>query len=159
MSVKKIRKYQRISEQIKSLFKATDDPIARMATISAILYHKMPDFSWVGFYLLKRGRLIVGPYQGPLACQELQKDRGVCWAAVKKKSAIIVPDVNKFPDHIACSEKTKSEIVIPVKNLNNRITGVLDIDSELYDNFDETDAVELAKIAEIMNMKQKAFMH
>jgi L-methionine (R)-S-oxide reductase len=153
MSVKKIRKYQRISEQIKGLFKATDDPIARMATISAILYHKMPDFFWVGFYLLKRGRLIVGPYQGPLACQELEKDRGVCWAAVKKKSTIIVPDVNKFPGHIACSQKTKSEIAIPVKNLNNRITGVFDIDSELYDNFDETDAVELGKIAEIMNMK------
>ncbi len=153
MSDKKSRKYQRITEQINSLFKTTDDPIARMATISAILYHKMPDFFWVGFYMLKNDRLIVGPYQGPLACQELEKDKGVCWTAIRRKETIIVPDVNKFPGHIACSQKTKSEIVIPVRNSNNEITGAFDIDSKLYNNFDETDALELEKIVAILNMK------
>ncbi len=153
MSDKKVRKYQRMTEQIKSLFKATDDPIARMATISAILYHKMPDFFWVGFYLLKNDRLIVGPYQGPLACQELEKDKGVCWTAIRRKVTIIVTDVNKFPGHIACNQKTKSEIVIPVKNSNNKIIGAFDIDSILYNNFDETDAIELGKIVDNLNMK------
>ena len=153
MSDKKARKYQRITEQIKSLFKTTNDPIARMATISAILYHKMPDFFWVGFYLLKNDRLIVGPYQGSLACQELEKDKGVCWTAIRRKETIIVPDVNKFPGYIACNQKTKSEIVIPVKNSNNKIIGAFDIDSKLYNNFDETDAVELGKIVANLNMK------
>ena len=153
MSDKKARKYQRITEQIKSLFKTTDDPIARMATISAILYHKIPDFFWVGFYLLKNNRLIVGPYQGPLACQELKKNKGVCWTAIRRKETIIVPDVNKFPGHIACNQKTKSEIVIPVKNSNNKIIGAFDIDSKLYNNFDETDAAELEKIVANLNMK------
>jgi L-methionine (R)-S-oxide reductase len=153
MSDRKTRKYLRIIEQIKNLFKTTDDPIARMATISAILYHKMPDFSWVGFYLLKKDRLIVGPYQGPLACQELEKDKGVCWTAIHRKKTIIVPDVNKFPGHIACNQKTKSEIVIPLKNSNKKVIGAFDIDSKLYNNFDETDAIELGKIVDNINLK------
>ncbi len=153
MPDKKTRKYQRVFEQLKILFRTTDDPIARMATISALLYHKMPDFFWVGFYLLKNGRLIVGPYQGPLACQELEKDKGVCWAAIRREETIIVPDVNKFPGHIACSQKTKSEIVIPLRNIKNKVTGAFDIDSKLINNFDDTDAVELGKIAGILYIK------
>ncbi len=153
MSDKKTRKYQRIFEQLRILFKTTDDPIARMATICALLYHKMPGFFWVGFYLLKNGRLIVGPYQGPLACQELEKDKGVCWAAIRREETIIVPDVNKFPGHIACSQKTKSEIVIPLRNIKNKVTGAFDIDSKLINNFDDTDAVELGKIAGILYIK------
>jgi GAF domain-containing protein len=153
MPDKKARKYQRIFEQLKNLCKTTDDPVSWMATISALLYHKMPDFFWVGFYLLKNGKLIAGPYQGPLACQELEKDKGVCWAAIRREKTIIVPDVNKFPGHIACSNKTKSEIVVPLKNINNKVTGVLDIDSKLYNNFDETDAIGLGKIAGILNIR------
>jgi L-methionine (R)-S-oxide reductase len=153
MSDRKAGKYQRIIEQLESLFKITEDPIARMATISALLYHKMPDFSWVGFYLLKKDRLVVGPYQGQLACQELEKDKGVCWTAIHRKETIIVPDVNKFPGHIACHQNTKSEIVIPLKNSNNKVIGAFDIDSKLYNNFDETDAIELGKIADNINLK------
>ncbi|UCH13547.1 MAG: GAF domain-containing protein [Bacteroidales bacterium] len=149
----KTRKYQRIIEQIKDLLMANGDPIAQMATINAVLYHKMPDFFWVGFYLLKKGRLIVGPYQGPLACQELEKNKGVCWAAINRQETIIVPDVNKFPGHIACNENSKSEIVIPLKNTNNEVIGAFDVDSKLYNYFDKTDAKELAKILAMLKIR------
>lgn len=149
----KARKYQRITRQIKNLIKTTEDPIAQMATINAVLYHKMPDFFWVGFYLLKDDRLIVGPYQGPLACQELEKDKGVCWTAIRRQETIIVPDVNKFPGHIACNENTKSEIVVPLKNINNKVIGAFDIDSKLNNNFNETDAIELEKIITALKIR------
>ena len=149
----KARKYQRITGQIKNLIKTTEDPIAQMATINAVLYHKMPDFFWVGFYLLKDDRLIVGPYQGPLACQELEKDKGVCWTAIRRQETIIVPDVNKFPGHIACNENTKSEIVVPLKNINNKVIGAFDIDSKLNNNFNETDAIELEKIITALKIR------
>ncbi len=149
----KTGKYKRINEQIKNLLKATGDPIARMATVNAVLYHKMPDFFWVGFYLLKDGRLIVGPYQGPLACQELEKDKGVCWAAINRQETIIVPDVNKFPGHIACNENTKSEIVVPLKNINNEVIGAFDVDSKLHNYFDDTDAIELGKIVSSLEIR------
>ena len=149
----KAGKYQRITEQIKTLLITTEDPIARMATINAVLYHKMPDFFWVGFYLLKDGRLIVGPYQGPLACQELKKDKGVCWTAIHRQETIIVPDVNKFPGHIACNENTKSEIVVPLKNINNEVIGAFDVDSKLYNYFNKTDAIELEEIVTALKIR------
>ena len=150
---RKASKYQRIYEQIKSLFKDTGDSIARMATINAELYHKMPGFFWVGFYLLKNGRLIAGPYQGPLSCIELEKDRGVCWAAINTGNTVVVPDVRKFHGHIACSGLSKSEIAVPVKNLKNEAEGVLDIDSKLYNNFDKTDSAELEKIVDLLTAR------
>jgi L-methionine (R)-S-oxide reductase len=144
---KKSNRYLRIYQQIKKIFKNTDDLTARMATINALLYHKMPNFFWVGFYLLKEGRLLAGPYQGPLACTELEKYKGVCWTAVNSEKTIIVPDVNKFEGHIACSTLSNSEIAVPVKNLFNEVKGVLDIDSKKLNNFDDTDSEELEKIA------------
>ena len=86
-----------------------------MATINAILYHKMDGFFWVGFYLLWNDRLLVGPYQGPLACLELPRDKGVCWAAINSGNSVVVHDVHEFPGHIACDSRSKSEIVIPVQ--------------------------------------------
>jgi L-methionine (R)-S-oxide reductase len=147
MIEKKSSRYTRLEKQIAELFKKTRDLDARMATINAVLYHKMDGFFWVGFYLLKEGRLMVGPYQGPLACLELEKNKGVCWAGINQNQTIVVQDVHQFPGHIACDSRSKSEIVIPVKNRDNQIIGVLDIDSNLLSNFDNTDVVYLENIA------------
>jgi L-methionine (R)-S-oxide reductase len=146
MNDKKTSRYTRLEKQISELFIKNQDIDARMSTINAVLYHKMDGFFWVGFYLLKDGHLIVGPYQGPLACLELEKDKGVCWAGINRDQTIIVQDVHQFPGHIACDSRSKSEIVIPVKNHDNKLIGVLDIDSNLLSNFDNTDAVHLENI-------------
>lgn len=148
---KKASKYERLYSQIEALTNNNNGLIAHMATINAIVYHKMPDFFWCGFYLMdKNGELIIGPYQGPLACQKLKKNTGVCWAGINEKKTIIVPDVEKFPGHIACDSRSRSEIVIPVK-INNSIIGVLDIDSKELNTFDEVDAKYLEKILTILD--------
>ena len=144
-TLKKQGRYTRIVAQIESLLSKTDDPIARMATISAILYHKMDYFFWCGFYRVNGNKLIVGPYQGPAACQVLE-GKGVCIASVEKREPMIVPDVEKFPGHIACDSRSKSEIVIPVYDNDGRIVAVLDVDSKELDSFDETDRKFLEKI-------------
>ncbi|HEX2394349.1 MAG TPA: GAF domain-containing protein, partial [Bacteroidales bacterium] len=113
---KKASRYQRIYMQINELLRTCDDIQSRMATVNALLYHKMDGFFWVGFYILKNGKLLVGPYQGPLACLELPVNTGVCWAGINSGKPVVVPDVHKFPGHIACDSRSKSEIVIPVKN-------------------------------------------
>ncbi len=143
---KKIGRYGRMYSQIESYMKKCENPISRMATISAVLHHKMDYFFWTGFYLLHDNRLLVGPYQGPVACQELASNKGVCWAGINRKETIVVPDVHAFPDHIACDSRSKSEIVVPVKNEKGQIIGVLDIDSKDLNSFDEADAQELEKI-------------
>lgn len=147
----KARKYERIQKQIENLINQCSCLITRMSTVNAILYHKMNTFSWVGFYLIVDGQLVAGPYQGKLACQVLEKDKGVCWAGINTKKTIIVPDVHNFPGHIACDKRTKSEIVVPVKDNNDVIIGVLDIDSYILNNFDNTDAIELEKIVSLLN--------
>lgn len=146
--MKKTARYDRLKKQTEDLIKKCNDPIARMATISAILHHKIPYFFWTGFYLLKDGRLIVGPYQGPLACMELKKNTGVCWAAIQQQKTIIVPNVHDFPGHIACDSRSKSEIVIPVYNKSGNLMGVLDADSKDLASFDENDRVGLEAIVE-----------
>lgn len=146
----KTARYNRIYNQLVDLLKVTDNPISRMATIAALLHHKFDYYFWTGFYLLKdNGKLLVGPYQGPLACQELKKNTGVCWHAINTQETAIVKDVEQFPGHIACSSLSKSEIVVPIFNKNN-ITGVLDIDSKSLASFDEEDKTELEKIAELV---------
>jgi L-methionine (R)-S-oxide reductase len=143
-------KYDRIIDQLTELFKKTEDADARMATICALLYHKFDKNFWVGFYFLKNGELTVKCYQGPLACQVLAKDKGVCWAAINEKKSIIVPDVELFPGHIACDSRSKSEVVVPVKDKNSEITGVLDIDSDKPDSYCEIDRFGLEKIVELI---------
>jgi L-methionine (R)-S-oxide reductase len=150
MNSKKNGRYLRIYAQLKKLMEKSADPLTRMVTINAVLYHKMESFSWVGFYLLKDGQLIVGPYQGPLACLVLERNKGVCWAGIKAQKTIIVPDVHSFPGHIACDSRSRSEIVVPLINRQGRITGVLDIDSRLKNNFDTTDGQELEKICNLI---------
>jgi L-methionine (R)-S-oxide reductase len=149
-SNRKKGRYQRIFRQLTGLLTATSDPLARMATINAVMHHKMEGFFWTGFYLLNEGELIVGPYQGPVACQKLAKNTGVCWAALNQDVPVIVPDVEKFPGHIACDSRSRSEIALPLKNREGLITGVLDVDSQKLENFDKTDAEELMKITRLV---------
>ncbi|MBN2214287.1 MAG: GAF domain-containing protein [Bacteroidales bacterium] len=139
-------KYKRLLSQINGLLNKTDDLISAMATVNAILYHKMPDFLWVGFYILRNGRLLVGPYQGPLACQELEQNKGVCWHCMNIEKIVIVLDVDQFPGHIACDSRTKSEIALPVISEKGDKIGVLDIDSERTGCFDDTDSKYLMLI-------------
>jgi L-methionine (R)-S-oxide reductase len=145
------RKYQRITNQLKSLFSQTDDPTARMATICALLHHKMDHYFWTGFYLLKDKRLIVGPYQGPLACQVLSGQKGVCWTGILKKQTFIVPDVHEFPGHVACDSRSRSEIVVPWISKNGKVRGVLDVDSRKLNAFSGTDADWLKKIVSLLD--------
>ncbi len=142
--------YKRITDQLSQLFTKTTDPVARMATINALLYHKINYYFWCGFYLLKDNQLVVGPYQGPLACMTLTFNKGVCWAAVRERKTIIVPDVHKFPDHIACDHRSQSEIVVPLFNKQHEIYGVLDIDSDRLASFDETDQFFLEEITKLI---------
>lgn len=143
---KKRKRYERIYKQLKDLLAPHDNPVASMATIAAVLHHKFDYYFWTGFYLLQKGELIVGPYQGPVACILLKKDSGVCWAGVNRKDVVIVPDVHQFPGHIACDSRSNSEIVIPLKDQSGKITGVLDVDSKDLNSFDETDRAGLEKI-------------
>ena len=147
---KKQGRYERIYKQLEELLPKTNDANARMSKIIAVLHNKMDYFFWTGYYFLKNDKLIVGQYQGPVACQELKKDVGVCWAGINQKKAIIVPDVEKFPGHIACDSRSKSEIVLPVKNALGEIIGILDVDSSEYNQFDEIDEHELTRILELI---------
>ncbi len=146
----KTNRYLRIYNQLKELLVKSDDSDARMATIVAVLHHKMETFFWTGFYCLKEGELIVKTYHGPVACQVLEKNTGVCWAGINQGKTIIVPDVHLFPGHIACDSRSKSEIVVPFKDTTNRIIGVLDVDSTSLNAFDQTDAEYLEKIVALI---------
>ena len=147
---KKSGRYERLYQQIKDLLVKSNNPISAMATISAVLHHKMDGFFWTGFYLLQNDKLQVGPYQGSLACINLAKDTGVCWAGINRRETVIVPDVHAFPGHIACDGRSKSEIVVPLYNSQGEITGVLDVDSDSLATFDETDAYWLEKIIKLV---------
>lgn len=142
----KRRRYKRILEQLSELLIRTTDPEARMATIAALLHHKFDYFFWTGFYFLKAGELTVKCYQGPLACQVLEKHKGVCWACIDRQETIVVPDVHQFPGHIACDSRSNSEIVVPVRDRHGSVVGVLDVDSKAFSSFDETDAEYLERI-------------
>jgi L-methionine (R)-S-oxide reductase len=147
---KKDGRYSRIYNQLNELVKKSNSPTARMATIIAVLHHKMEPFFWTGFYLIENGELTVNMYQGPVACQVLEKNKGVCWAAFNKKETVVVEDVHQFPGHIACDSRSNSEIVVPLKNRDGEIIGVLDVDSKDKAAFDETDARWLEKIMELI---------
>lgn len=147
---KKAGRYERLYNQIKTLIeKSSNNPLSNMATIIAVLHHKMDYFFWTGFYLLQDEKLQVASYQGPLACIDLAKDAGVCWAGINQKETVIVKDVKEFPGHIACDSRSKSEIVVPVLK-NNKVVGVLDVDSIAHSSFDETDAEWLKKITKLI---------
>ncbi len=148
--MKKTQRYERIFDQLKELLIKSNNIDARMCTIVALLHHKIDYNFWTGFYFLNEGKLIVKTYQGAVACMELKKDTGVCWAAINANETIIVPDVEQFPGHIACDSRSKSEIVVPLKNYKGEIVGVLDVDSKDLNSFDEVDAEWLQKIVELI---------
>ena len=150
---KKEGRYSRIYMQLEALLPKTEDPLARMATICAVLHHKMDQYFWTGFYLYKSGKLVVGPYQGPVACQELEHYKGVCWAALNEAAPVIVQDVHAFPGHIACDSRSKSEITLPVFNQNGKITAIFDVDSDRLASFDEVDQLALTDILVLIHRK------
>jgi len=147
---KKAGRYERIHKQLAELVQKSQNTAARMATVIAVLHHKMDYFFWTGFYLLDEEKMTVNIYQGPVACQILEKDKGVCWAAYNQKKTMVVEDVHDFPGHIACDSRSSSEIVVPFKNKGGEIIGVLDIDSKDKASFSEVDAVWLEKILELV---------
>ena len=147
---KKEGRYKRIYTQLEEITAKTDDPVARMATICAVLHHKMDHYFWTGFYFLKSDKLVVGPYQGPVACQELEPHKGVCWAAVDQKESILVADVNTFPEHIACDSRSSSEVRIPVRNRDGKIAVVFDVDSDQAEAFSDVDSDNLTRILELI---------
>lgn len=148
---KKQKRYQRLHKQISDLIeKSSNNELSNMATIIAVLHHKMDYFFWTGFYILRDGKLQIGAYQGSLACINLAKNNGVCWSAINQQKTIVVNDIREFPGHIACDSRSLSEIVIPIRNKNNEIVGVMDVDSSELISFDEVDAYWLEKIVELV---------
>ncbi|MDR3245465.1 MAG: GAF domain-containing protein [Prevotellaceae bacterium] len=144
-------KYQSLVVAVASLMQGESNVIANMANATAAI-KEVFGFLWVGFYLVEGEELVLGPFQGPVACCRIKKGRGVCGVSWEKGEVIVVPDVEAFAGHIACSSKSKSEIVVPVYG-NNEITGVLDIDSECLNCFDEIDAKYLSAIADLFAAK------
>lgn len=141
----KDEKYHTLLPQIKSLIAGETNCIANLANVSAALKETF-HFFWVGFYLVEGEELVLGPFQGPVACTRIKKGRGVCGMAWQKAETLVVPDVDAFPGHIACSSLSRSEIVVPLLRDGGEVWGVLDIDSESLNSFDATDASFLEEI-------------
>ncbi len=145
----KTEQYETLIPQIKALLDGEPDLIANLANTVAALKEQF-SWLWVGFYLVKNDELVLAPFQGPVACTRIRKGRGVCGASWAQAKTLIVTDVEKFPGHIACSSLSKSEIVVPVMR-NNEVIAVLDVDSESYSTFDETDQRYLEQIIELIS--------
>ena len=146
---KKQNKYDELLPQIAALVKGEHEEMSVLANVSAALKDCFGWF-WVGFYLEREGELRLGPFQGPVACMHIAHGRGVCGTAFDRKESIVVPDVEQFPGHIACSSLSRSEIVVPVFNSHHIAVGVLDIDSTSPDNFDGVDRQNLERLCEIL---------
>lgn len=146
----KAAQYQNLFPQIKGLLTGEPDLIANLANVAAALKEQFGWF-WVGFYIVKQDELVLGPFQGPVACTRIRKGRGVCGTSWEKAATLIVPDVEKFPGHIACSSLSKSEIVVPILKDGN-VWAVLDVDSEKLDQFDETDKLYLEQILALIEV-------
>lgn len=146
-NISKKEKYELLIPQIEALIQGENDLTANLGNIAAALHHTFHWF-WTGFYLVKDGQLVLGPFQGPVACTRILFGRGVCGSAWKQEKSILVPDVNLFPGHIACSSQSVAEIVVPLI-VNGVVVAVLDVDSEMYDILDDTDLYYLEKIARI----------
>jgi len=146
----KAGRYQRILEQLRSELSKSGDPVARMATVASLLHHRQPHFFWTGFYRLLDGQLVVGPYQGSLACQNIEVGKGVCGTAFERGETIVVPDVHEFPGHIPCDARSRSEIVVPYRDADGVLAGVLDVDSTEPAAFDAVDAENLEQIVALL---------
>lgn len=147
--VSKAETYENLIPQLEALISGETDLTANLANIAAALKETF-DWLWVGFYLVKKNELVLGPFQGPIACTRIRFGKGVCGTAWKTASPLLVPDVEKFPGHIACSSLSVAEIVVPILNANKQVTGVLDVDSEKYNVLDETDLIYQEKICNLI---------
>lgn len=134
----KLKFYQQLNTNLAALIEGETDTIANLANAAALLFAELREINWAGFYLLKQGELVLGPFQGKPACIRIAIGKGVCGTAVAKRNSIVVPDVHQFPGHIACDVNSKSEIVIPII-VGDQVIGVLDIDSPILERFDQED--------------------
>ncbi|WP_158828254.1 GAF domain-containing protein [Mucilaginibacter lacusdianchii] len=146
----KAAQYQALLPQIEALITGETDLTANLANVAAALKEQFKWF-WVGFYLVKNNELVLGPFQGPVACTRIGMGKGVCGASWQQQKTLIVPDVEAFPGHIACSSLSKSEIVVPLFK-DGQVCGVLDVDSEELDQFDETDALYLEELVKMLQL-------
>jgi GAF domain-containing protein len=144
--------YAEIVPQIESLIAAEPDLIANLANVAAVLREAF-GFYWVGFYLAKEGQLVLGPFQGPLACTRINFDQGVCGHAFSTRETVLVPDVDKFPGHIVCSSASRSEVVVPLFDGSGNTVGVLDVDSDKLNDFSDADARGLEQICALISAK------
>lgn len=146
----KAEKYEALYPQIEAVVNAEPDAVANMANVASMI-HETFGFWWTGFYRVIDNMLVLGPFQGPMACTRIKKGRGVCGTAWAEDRTQVVPDVDQFPGHIACSSASRSEIVVPIHNATGEVIGVLDIDSADLNTFDETDALWLEKVVLLLN--------
>ncbi len=142
--------YQALYPQVESVLRGESDWIANLANLVAVLREAF-GFFWVGFYRVQEGELVLGPFQGPIACTRISFDRGVCGFAYRQGKTVIVPDVDAFPGHIACSSASKSEIVVPVRNRKGDLVAVLDVDSDRLNDFSEVDQHGLEKLLGLLS--------
>ena len=143
--------YEELLNEVKSFIQDENDKIACMANVAALIHERF-GFWWTGFYRVIGEELVLGPFQGPVACTRIRKGRGVCGTSWNEARTVIVPNVHEFPGHIACSSQSNSEIVVPVFDECGNVTGVLDIDSRDFDTFDETDAEWLEEICRLIRI-------
>ena len=148
-SINKEDKYKELIPQLKILVETEDDLIANMANVCAALKQSF-NFWWIGFYLIKNNQLVLGPFQGPIACTRINYGKGVCGKSWELNKTLIVPNVDEFEGHIACSSLSKSEIVIPIKDKQKAVIGVLDVDSEFLNHFNKTDEDYLTQILNLI---------
>ena len=145
--------YRKLAEQLRALTADETDPVANMANCAALIFNSVPRLNWAGFYLLKGGELVLGPFQGQPACVRIAFGRGVCGTAAESHSTLRVADVTKFPGHIACDSASRSEIVLPLLTEDSHLIGVLDVDSPELDRFDAEDEAGLSALAKIIARK------
>lgn len=148
-TLSKSEQYNQALEQLKLVVEGESDKIANLSNIMACLKYGF-GFFWVGVYLVQENELVLGPFQGPLACTRIRKGRGVCGSAWEQNKSLLVPNVDEFPGHIACSSESKSEVVIPIRNTEGVVVGVLDVDSDQLDDFDSSDLIGLEKIVSLI---------
>lgn len=149
VTVDKASFYRELTQQAISLIDGEHDTIANLANLSALLKSALPDTNWVGFYLFKNGELVLGPFQGNIACIRIPLGKGVCGTAAMQKKTIVVPDVHAFPGHIACDVASNAEIVVPIL-VDEQLMGVLDIDSPVFERFDDADGLYLEELVRIV---------
>ena len=147
--MEKAEKYRLLERQLTALLEGETDAIAKMANVAAVL-HETFGFWWTGFYRVTGDELVLGPFQGPVACMHIPFGKGVCGTAWKRNETVVVPDVEQFPGHIACSSASRSEIVVPVHGADGTVTAVLDIDSDRLATFEEEDKVWLERIVKLL---------